>query len=78
MNYLFDDYTWCPIYPFSEDVIESRDVVDDAFTGTLFQSRIVDGNKECMYVSAREWGLASSMYVSAREWGLASSMWVSA
>ena len=42
-------------YPsFSEDLNEGRDVAYDAFTGTLFQSRIVDGKKACRYVSVRE------------------------
>ena len=30
----FDDYMWCPIHPFSEDLDEGRYVADDVFTGT--------------------------------------------
>ena len=41
----FDDYMWCPINPFTEDLDEGRDVANDVFTGTLFQSRIDDGKK---------------------------------
>ena len=37
--------------PSREDLNEDRDVADDAFTGTLFQSQIDDGKKECRYVS---------------------------
>ena len=47
----FDDYTWCLIHPFNEHLNEGRDVADDAFTGTLFQSQIDDGKKECRHVS---------------------------
>ena len=55
----FDDLMWCPIHPFSEDMNESRDIADDEFTATLFQSRFDDGKKECRYVSVREWGISS-------------------
>ena len=49
----------CPIHRFSEDLNESREVDDDdAFTGTLFQSRIYDGN-ECRFVLVRMWGIWS-------------------
>ena len=41
VNDLFDDYMWCPIHPFSEDLNEGS-LVDDAFTDTLFQNRIDD------------------------------------
>ena len=41
---------WCPIHSFSEDLNEGRDLADDAFTGTLFQSQTDDG-KEFRYVS---------------------------
>ena len=47
------------MHPFSEDLNEGRDVADDAFAGTLFQSRIDDGKKECRYVSVGEWGIWS-------------------
>ena len=56
---LFEDCMWCPIHPFSKDLNESMDVADDAFTGTLFQSRIDDGKKECRYVSVLEWGIST-------------------
>ena len=52
----FDDYMWCPIHPFSEDLNECRDAADDAFTSTLFQSQI-DDRKERRFVSVREWGI---------------------
>ena len=44
---------WCPIHPSSEDLDEGRDVAD-AFTGTLFQSRIDDGKKGCRYVPLKQ------------------------
>ena len=50
----FDEYMWCPVHPFSEDLNEGRDVADDAFTGIHVQSRIDDGKKECRYVLVRE------------------------
>ncbi|KAI0240961.1 hypothetical protein LSAT2_004108 [Lamellibrachia satsuma] len=37
---------WYPIQSVSEDLNDGRDVADDAFIGTLFQSLIRDG-KEC-------------------------------
>ena len=42
-----------PIHYFNEDLNEGRDVAD-AFTGTLFQSRVDDGEKECRNVSVLE------------------------
>ncbi|KAI0219978.1 hypothetical protein LSAT2_028536 [Lamellibrachia satsuma] len=38
---------WCPIHTFSEDLNEGRDVAAGAFTGTLFQSLLGVGEKEC-------------------------------
>ena len=53
----FDEYMCCHTHP--DDLNEGRDVADDAFTGTLFQSWINDVKKECRYVSVREWGIWS-------------------
>ena len=50
-------YMSCPIHPVSEDLNEGRDVVDDAFTDTLFQSRINDGKNEFRCVSVRKFGV---------------------
>ena len=39
------------LHPCLQYLNEGRDVADDAFAGTLFQSQIDDGKKEPRYVS---------------------------